>query len=186
MQEEVQKQVSAFFTGLGIVIEWIEVTFVENDINVRVQTPDSALLIGMHGKNIESFQHLLSRMLEKVAGYHVHLHLEVNDYMKSKDERLFRFLDTKIAFIMSSPNKTARIPNLTSYERKKAHGYISMKDIAWLKTKSDGEWAERALFLEYTWEIVKQEVKTVSPVTPSPSRVVAASHIDLSEDWIGI
>ncbi len=82
----------------------------------------------MHGKNIESFQHLLGRMLEKSLEKHVHLHLEVNDYMKAKDERLFRFLDTKIAFVTGT-GKISRIPNLTSYERKKAHSYISEKNI---------------------------------------------------------
>ena len=182
MQELVQNHISQFFTGLGIVVEGLTVEMIDSDINVSVQTPDSALLIGMHGKNIESFQHLLSRTLEKYVGHHVHLHLEVNDYMKSKDERLYRFLDSKISFIMSTAGKTARIPNLTSYERKKAHGYISEKGIAWLKTRSDGEWAERALFLEYTWEIVKPTLtKPIS--TPSTS----SSNLDnLSEDWIGI
>jgi predicted RNA-binding protein Jag len=64
--------------------------------------------------------------------------MEVNDYVKSKDERLFRFLDNKIDFVMSS-GKTLRIPELTSYERKKAHGYISDKHIEGLMTKSEGE-----------------------------------------------
>ncbi|MBP9779962.1 KH domain-containing protein, partial [Candidatus Gracilibacteria bacterium] len=63
MQELVQKQIEDFFSGLGIVVEGVEVAFSDSDINVRVMTPDSALLIGMHGKNMESFQHLLSRMV---------------------------------------------------------------------------------------------------------------------------
>jgi predicted RNA-binding protein Jag len=111
---------------------------IDSDINIRVQTPDSALLIGMHGKNIESFQHLLGRMIEKMTSSHIHVHLEVNDYMKEKDARLFRFLDSKIEFVMST-GKSTRIPNLTSYERKKAHGYIAEKNTLGLSTKSDGE-----------------------------------------------
>lgn len=182
MQELVQKQIEDFFSGLGIVIEWVEVVFSDSDINVRVMTPDSALLIGMHGKNMESFQHLLSRMVEKHAGHHVHLHLEVNDYMKSKDERLYRFLDSKISLVIHTMNKTARIPNLTSYERKKAHAYISDKAIAWLKTRSDGEGAERALFLEYTWETLKQTPKPIY----TTSNTTTNSLESLSEDWIGI
>lgn len=183
MQESVQTQIQTFFNGLGIVVEALEVNQEGDDINVRVQTPDSALLIWMHGKNIESFQHLLGRMMEKDLGHHIHLHLEVNDYMKSKDERLFRFLDSKIAFVTST-GKSARIPNLSSYERKKAHGYISEKAISWLKTRSDGEGAERALFLEYSGEIkqVEPSVKSVARPTPSNSSQIAS----LSEDGIGI
>ena len=42
-----------FFTGLGITIESLEVREEAEDIQVDIKTPDSALLIGMHGKNIE-------------------------------------------------------------------------------------------------------------------------------------
>ncbi len=164
------------------MVEAVEVNVQDKDVNVRVQTPDSALLIGMHGKNIEAFQHLLGRMIEKIAPDFTHLHLEVNDYMKSKDERLYRFLDTKISFVTST-GKSARIPNLTSYERKKAHSYISDKNITHLKTRSDGEGAERALFLEYTGEIREQRPQTyASSLAPT----AVAPRNNLSEDGVGI
>ncbi len=82
----------------------------------------------MHGKSIESIQHLLSRLLEKQTDNFVHVHLEVNDYMKQKDERLYQFLDSKIALVRST-GKDVQMPSLTSYDRKKAHGYISGKAI---------------------------------------------------------
>lgn len=90
----------------------------------------------MHGKNLEAIQHLLGRMAEKVRGKFVHTHLEVNDYMKAKDARLFAFLDSKIAFAISTGNPLS-IPNLSSFERKKAHGYIADKKIEDLTTKSE-------------------------------------------------
>jgi predicted RNA-binding protein Jag len=82
----------------------------------------------MHGKHIETIQHILSRILEKQVGNFVHIHLEVNDYMKQKDERLYQFLDSKIALVMST-GTPVQMPTLTSYDRKKAHGYISDKAI---------------------------------------------------------
>jgi predicted RNA-binding protein Jag len=82
----------------------------------------------MHGKNIEIFQHLLSRMIERKTEKFIHVHLEVNDYMKMKDEKLFRFLDSKITLVTST-GRSIRMPSLTSYERKKAHGYIADKNI---------------------------------------------------------
>ena len=75
-------------------------------------------------------------MAEKARGKFVHTHLEVNDYMKAKDSRLFSFLDAKIAFAMST-GKAISIPNLSSFERKKAHGYIADKKIENLATKSE-------------------------------------------------
>lgn len=128
--------VTEFFTKLGIVTTNISVTVLGEDINIQVETPDSALLIGMHGKNIEVFQHLLSRMIERMTDKFIHVHLEVNDYMKLKDEKLFRFLDSKIATITAT-GSSIRMPSLTSYERKKAHGYVADKNITGLKTQSE-------------------------------------------------
>jgi predicted RNA-binding protein Jag len=48
--------------------------------------------------------------------------------MKAKDERLFGFLDGKIAWVMQSGKPTS-LKNLSSFERKKAHHYISEKAI---------------------------------------------------------
>ena len=96
MEQSISSFVTDFFSKLGITTTSITVEQIGEDINIGVQTPDSALLIGMHGKNIEIFQHLLSRMIERKTEKFVHIHLEVNDYMKLKDEKLYRFLDSKI------------------------------------------------------------------------------------------
>ncbi|MDD2694059.1 MAG: hypothetical protein PHY14_03940 [Candidatus Gracilibacteria bacterium] len=175
-----QELFDTFFRGLGIAVTSVSVQEEGDDISVKVETSDSPLIIGMHGKNLEVFQHLLGRMAEKKLNRFIHLHLEVNDYMKSKDERLFRFLDSKIAFVTET-GKTSRIPNLNSYERKKAHNYIAEKAINGLETKSEGEGAERALFLSYTGELKKVEVKDSAPISRTP-RI----GNDLSEDGIGI
>jgi len=52
------------------------------------------------------------------------LHLEVNDYLKSKEERLFSFIESKIAIVEKS-GKDLVLPFLTAYERKKVHSYVS-------------------------------------------------------------
>ena len=90
----------------------------------------------MHGKNVDVFQHLLSRMIERKTHEHIHVHLEINDYMKQKEEKLFRFLDSKINQIMTTGQKI-KMPSLTAYERKKAHGYIATKNITGLTTQSE-------------------------------------------------
>ena len=179
MQELLEK----FFHGLGIEVTSISVIHEWSDISLRLETPDSPLIIGMHGKNLEVFQHLLGRMVEKLVGHFVHLHLEVNDYMKSKDEWLFRFLDTKIALVMET-GKVARIPNLNSYERKKAHNYIAERAIEWITTKSDGEATERALFISYSGTILPPKPHTVTQVPPTKS--VTPLGDDFSEDGVGI
>lgn len=72
------------------------------------------------------------------------------------------------------------MPSLSSYERKKAHGYIAEKNIAGLKTQSEGEGTERALVLSYTGELIKR-------TTPSTYRP-ATNHIEMSisDEGVGI
>jgi predicted RNA-binding protein Jag len=48
--------------------------------------------------------------------------------MKAKDDKFFTFLDGKISWVMES-GKSTQIKNLSSFERKKAHNYISEKGI---------------------------------------------------------
>lgn len=178
MENNLLPFVTEFFTKLGIITNNITITEKWDDINIQIETPDSALLIGMHGKNIEVFQHLLSRMIERKVDKFIHVHLEVNDYMKLKDEKLFRFLDSKVAIIQSTGNPI-RMPSLSSYERKKAHGYIADKNIPGLKTQSEWEGAERALVLSYTGELVKKS-------TPSPYTSSHHSEMTISDEGVGI
>jgi spoIIIJ-associated protein len=179
MNENITKLVNDFFVWLGIELTSVDVALGDDEANIKVETPDSALLIGMHGKSLEALVHLLARMIEKYAKKYTHVHLEVNDYMKSKDERLYRFLESKIAFVTST-GKSIRIPNLNSFERKKAHGYIAEKSITGLSTYSDGEKTDRVLVLEYSG--------TLAPRREAPVSQLAPSHTmdDLSEDGVGI
>lgn len=171
-----------FFLNLGISITAIEVQEADDDLSVKIETPDSPLLIGIHGKNIEAFQHLIWRFAEKKLWRFVHVHLEVNDYMKAKDDRLFHFLDTKIAAVMQN-GKPTQIKNLSAFERKKAHNYISEKHIEWFSTKSEGEWENRMLILSYTGPLKEVEKPKISQ---APTKRLSASLASLSEDGVGI
>lgn len=55
----------AFFSNIGINITSLEIKEEADDLSIRIETPDSPLLIGIHGKNIEAFQHLIGRFAEK-------------------------------------------------------------------------------------------------------------------------
>ncbi len=172
-----------FFSNLGITITTLDLKEDTNDLSIRIETPDSPLLIGIHGKNIEAFQHLIGRFAEKKLWRFVHVHLEINDYMKAKDDRLFGFLDGKIAWVMQS-GKSAHIRNLSSFERKKAHNYISEKNIEWFSTKSEGEGDARILILSYTG-ILKEADKHKTHTTPIRN-IATSSTLSLSEDGVGI
>lgn len=179
MQDTIVDLVGQFWKWLGITLEKLETIVINDDVNITIQTPDSALIIGMHGKSLESFCHVLARLIEKKTSLFVHVHLEVNDYMKEKDERMFRFLDNKISEAMST-GTDVRIEWLTSYERKKAHNYIAEKNIEWIKTHSEGTPADRILSLSYRGKTVAKNM------IYHPPKEVAQDEDPLSEDGVGI
>jgi predicted RNA-binding protein Jag len=182
MEHTLSPFVIDFFTKLGIVTTSITVDQVWEDINIRVETPDSALLIGMHGKNIEVFQHLLTRMIERKTSDHIHVHLEVNDYMKLKNEKLYRFLDSKIAMVTST-GQSVRLPSLTPYERKKAHSYIADKNLVGLSSHSEWEGLDRALVLSYTGAVIP---KSIPAIDHSTKTIPTLSTNLISDDGVGI
>jgi len=146
---------------------------------VHVKTPDSKILIGIHGQTLEMTKHLLTRILEKTLDTSLLIHLEVNDYLQAKDEKFYRYLESRIAYAMRSGEEIS-LPNLTSYDRKKAHGYISDKKIEGFKTFSVGEGKDRELHLVYTGpKIESRQDHTSAPV----ARKVTAT---IDDDGIGI
>ena len=105
MNDAIRELSTKFFSLMDITLEHIQVDLEDADRNIyriSVKTPDSKLLIGVHGQTLELITHLLSRMSEKQHGKMMILHLEVNDYLKSKDERLFRYIDAKINELIPS------------------------------------------------------------------------------------
>ncbi|HRI36245.1 MAG TPA: hypothetical protein PK765_04165 [bacterium] len=141
-----------FYGGLGVVVEDISLFPEDEDRRIyrlSLRTPDSNLLIGQRGKNLEASAHLLGRMMEREIGASVRLHIEINDYVHSRDERLFRFVDKKIDEVIARGHDSA-IENLSPYERKKVHDYIASKNIADISTYSIGEGNARKLCISYT------------------------------------
>jgi len=130
-----------FFESLGIDFSALEITTqdAENHIyTVKISSTDSPLLIGPHGRTLEETQSLLIQMAEKVTGTHCIIHLEINDYLAEKQRRLLAIVDRKVELAHKNGIDQV-IYELSGYERKQVHAYISEKysDIA---TKSiDGE-----------------------------------------------
>ena len=105
MKDSIHELSAKFFSLMTVAVDSIEVDSEddERDIyRVTVKTPDSKLLIGVHGQTLDLTKHLLCRMVEKIHGKAVLIHLEINDYLKSKDERLFRYVDAKVAEVMEA------------------------------------------------------------------------------------
>ncbi len=123
----IQELAQGFFEALGIELTGVEVTAQDEENHiylVKISTTDSPLLIGPHGRTLEETQSLLIQMCEKVLGTHCLIHLEINDYLAEKQKRLFSIVDRKAELCQRNGIEQV-IYELSGYERKQVHAYIS-------------------------------------------------------------
>ncbi len=146
MLESFQTLSQDFFEKLWADFSDLQVTEeAQNIYRISLKSDDSHLLIGPHGKNLETLTHLLKLLIAKKSEGHVNIHLEINDYLEQKDKKLLLFIQSKIDYVKSS-GKEIVLPFFTAYERKKVHSYVSEK---WgnVFTQSKWEWKERKIHL---------------------------------------
>ena len=146
MLESIKKLSQDFFEKLGVDFTDLQVEEeAENIYKISLKSEDSHLLIGPHGKNLELTTHILKLLIAKISQEHINLHLEVNDYLAKKDEKLLGFIRSKIQFVKDSWKEVV-LPFFTAYERKKVHSYVSEHGNG-VSTESKWEGRERRIHL---------------------------------------
>lgn len=139
--DTIQTLAQGFFESLGIEFSGLEVTEQDADghiYSIKITSPDSPLLIGPHGRTLEETQSLLIQMCEKSLATHCLIHLEINDYLAEKQRRLFAIVDRKIELAKKNGIDQV-IYELTGYERKQVHAYISEQHPDIVTKSLDGE-----------------------------------------------
>lgn len=146
MEEQIHKICHEFFEKLSVDFsELIIHQEAEAIYRISLKSDDSNLLIGPHGKNLDTISHILKLVISKTLEEHIQIHVEVNDYLEKKDEKLLSFIKTKIEYVKQSW-KEIILPFLTAYERKKVHSYVT--ENGWnVYTQSQWEWKERRIHL---------------------------------------
>ena len=146
MLETIKTLSNDFFQKLGVDYSELHVTQeAENIFRIKLKSEDSHLLIGPHGKNLEVITHLLRLLGAKLSESYINIHVEVNDYLEKKDEKLLLFIRSKIDFVKRS-GKEIVLPFFTAYERKKVHSFVSETG-EWVYTQSQWEGRDRRIHL---------------------------------------
>ncbi|MBW7954350.1 KH domain-containing protein [Candidatus Gracilibacteria bacterium] len=148
MELDIIKEITLdFFKKLLIDIESLEVLQESEKIfYIKLKTVDSGLLIGYMGKTLDDIRVILKNViLSKTGETSLIIHLEVNDYLSKKDDKLFSFISKKIELVKSG--KDIVLPYYSPYERKKIHNYISSLNDDGIFTKSIGEGSERRMHI---------------------------------------
>ena len=145
--ENIQKLVTEFFEKLQLQISQIEVVKEQEGIYfIKVQSNDSGIIIWPKWRNLEDIKSLLKSMLVHLLWKNIIIHIEINDYLQAKEEKLLVYVKSKIDLVEKTW-KDFRLPFLSSYDRKKVHAYVAELNNTKIYTKSMGEGPERRLHI---------------------------------------
>ena len=145
--EQIQSFVETFFDKMQIDINAIEVNQEqENIFNIKISSNDSPLLIWYSWNNLKDLRKVLKLMLSKTFWDDLIIHIEINDYLEQKDQKLFSFIKSKLALLERDSREIA-LPFFNAYERKKIHSFISDLKRTDIQTQSRGEWKDRRMFI---------------------------------------
>lgn len=139
MREETVDIARHLLTGLlermGIDAE-VNGSLKEGELFLSVSSNREGILIGRHGRTLDSLQFLINRMINKQAGEVVRVNLDINDYKAKRVESL-----TKMANRLGEKVKWSRKPftvgPLNSHDRRIIH--MSLREDPLLETESIGE-----------------------------------------------
>ncbi|MCR8969842.1 RNA-binding cell elongation regulator Jag/EloR [Facklamia sp. 7083-14-GEN3] len=124
----------------------IEYELKGNQLVFNIETDKSGLVIGKHGKIINSLQTLVQVLLHRRDRKRISVLLNVGDY---RDRRLnvLEQMAERTAEQVLSTKQTVILDPLPAYERKQIHAYLGQYDH--ISTHSEGKDPNRYLVVDY-------------------------------------
>jgi len=112
---------------------------------VQIDTEETGLLIGFHGRTLESFQIILSIIVSKKLDAWVKVYVNVGDYRQKREETLMHMAQ-RAAERAISFGHPVELPNLTPGERRVIH--LTLGGDERVETESVGEGMNRTLVVK--------------------------------------
>ena len=120
----------------------------KEDETITLQVPSTHLngfLIGNHGENLRSLQHLTNMAL-KTSGYEDTMAIvDVAGYRQQRNERLTKHAQSLAQKVLAEGQDIPLEP-MSAYDRRVVHQAVS--EIAGVKSESDGEGRERHIVIK--------------------------------------
>ena len=138
MEEEVEvakELTTGLLDRMGVKVE-VKVFLKEETLNLEIKGDQEGILIGRHGRTLESLQILINRMVNKRLAKPFRVVLDIDDYRKRRADTL-----TKMAVRMGERAKSKGHPlsigPFDAHDRRLIH--IALKEDPALRTESLGE-----------------------------------------------
>src|SRR3989344_2514822 len=112
---------------------------------VHIETEETGLLIGFHGKTLESFQIILSILVSKKLEEWVKVYVNIGDYREKREEALM-YMAQRAAERALASGRPVELTRLSAAERRVIHLTLSGDDR--VATESIGEGDSRVLVVK--------------------------------------
>ena len=116
-----------------------------NAYRVHIETEETGLLIGFHGKTLESFQIILGIIVSKALGAWARVYVNVGDYREKREEALMLMAQHAAERALAS-GRAVELTHLSPAERRVIHLTLSGDDR--VATESTGEGEQRKLLVK--------------------------------------
>lgn len=112
----------------------------EGELILDITGDDLAVLIGRHGRTLDSIQFLVSAIVRRKMGYRYPVVIDVEGY-KSRQRQKIESIAKSAANKAASQGRNVPMRPMTPYERRLVH--IALRDDERVETESEGEGSER-------------------------------------------
>lgn len=138
----VLRDLLAFFDAVDSPIDEYEGD--EGELILDVTAPDLAVLIGRHGRTLESLQSLFSLLVSRRLGFRYPVAVDVEGYKSRRHDKV-------ISMARSAASRAVRqhgsvsLPPMSAYERRLVH--IALREDERVDTHSEGTDPERRVVI---------------------------------------
>ena len=144
-KDDIQKITEELLDVLGIkgvVAVDIDET---NAFRVRIETEETGLLIGYHGRTLESLQIYLSLLVGKRLGSWEKVYVNVGDYREKREEALMLMAQRAAERVLAT-GRPVELTRLSAAERRIVH--LTLSGDERIQTESKGEGSGRTLVVK--------------------------------------
>lgn len=107
----------------------------EGELILDVTAPDLAVLIGRHGRTLESLQVIFSLLVSRKLGFRYPVIVDVEGYKARRHDKVVKMANSAAARAVQQ-HRSVNLPPMTAYERRLVH--ITLRDNPKVDTHSEG------------------------------------------------
>lgn len=136
------RSILSFFDAEGSPIDEYEGD--EGELILDVTAPDLAVLIGRHGRTLDSLQVLFSLLVSRKLGFRYPVAVDVEGYKSRRHDKVTAMAESAAARAVAQ-HKTVNLPPMNAYERRLVH--IALRENEAVDTHSEGVDPERRVVI---------------------------------------